>query len=65
MTAAGGEMVHPDFDAEENAMNADDMTPSPSIGEVTMAAYFTDMQEVVAQAEVDGLVDIAPPDAPR
>lgn len=46
-------------------MNDDDMTPAPSIGEVTMEAYFTDMQEVVAQAEVDGLADITPPDAPR
>lgn len=65
MTTIGGEMAHPGFAAEENAMNDDDMTPAPSIGEVTMEAYFTDMQEVVAQAEVDGLVDITPPDAPR
>lgn len=65
MTTIGGEMVHPDIDPKENAMNDDDMTPSPSIGEVTMDAYFTDMKEVLAQAEADGLVDITPPDAPR
>jgi hypothetical protein len=65
MTTTGGEMVHPEFDAKENAMNDEDMTPSPSIGEVTMDAYLTDMQEILAQAEADGLVDITPSDAPR
>ncbi|MGO2862007.1 MAG: hypothetical protein ACTIC1_12670 [Brevibacterium sp.] len=41
------------------------MTPSPSIGEVSMDAYFADMKEVLAQAEADGLVDITPSDTPR
>lgn len=30
-----------------------------------MDAYLTDMQEVLAQAEADGLVDITPPDVLR
>lgn len=65
MTPTGGEAVHPEFGVEENAMTDDDMTPAPSIGEVTMDAYLTDMQEVVARAEVDGLVAITPSDTPR
>lgn len=51
--------------SEEIAVNDDDMTPAPSIGEVTMDAYFADMRDDLAQAEADGLVDITPTSAPK
>lgn len=46
-------------------MNDDDMTPAPSIGEVTMDAYYADMRDDLAQAEADELVDITPAAAPK
>lgn len=51
--------------SEEIAVNDDDMTPAPSIGEVTMDAYFADMRDDLAQAEADGLVDITPTAVPK
>lgn len=51
--------------SEEIAVNDDDMTPAPSIGEVTMDAYYADMRDDLAQAEADELVDITPAAAPK